>query len=81
MIFNVERISHVPIGYTHSIFNKAYLMFRRSPGHHVDGGALSRAELLLQRMLVKIEGLCDERDRLKKEQGGPTARRVLGGRS
>jgi len=56
-------------------------MFPRSPGHHVDGGAFSRAELLLQRMLVKIEGLCDERDRLKKEQGGPTKGRVLGGRS
>ena len=38
------------------------------------------AELLLQRMLAKIEGLCDERDRLKKE-GGPTKGRVLGGRS
>jgi hypothetical protein len=39
------------------------------------------AELLLQRMLAKIEGLCDQRDRLKKEQGGPTKGRVLGGRS
>jgi hypothetical protein len=29
------------------------------------------AELLLQRMLAKIDGLCDERDRLKKEQGRP----------
>jgi hypothetical protein len=33
------------------------------------------------RMLAKIEGLCDERDRLKKEQGSPIKERVLGGRS
>jgi len=39
------------------------------------------AELLLLRMLAKIEGLCDERDRLKKEQDGPMKGRVLGGRS
>lgn len=39
------------------------------------------AELLLTRMLAKIEGLCAERDRLKKEQGGPTKGHVLGGRS
>jgi hypothetical protein len=45
------------------------------------GLGTASAELLLQRMLVKIEGLCDERDRLKKEQGGPTKGRVLGGRS
>jgi hypothetical protein len=45
------------------------------------GISTASAELLLQRMLVKIEGLCDERDRLKKEQGGPTKGRVLGGRS
>jgi len=32
-------------------------------------------------MPAKIEGLCDEWDRLKKEQGGPTKGRVLGGRS
>jgi hypothetical protein len=38
------------------------------------------AELLLERMLAKIDGLCAERDRLKKEQG-PTKGRVLGGRS
>lgn len=37
--------------------------------------------LLLTRMLAKIEGLCPDRDRLKKEQGGPTKGRVLGGRS
>ena len=39
------------------------------------------AELLLERMLAKIERLCDERDRLKKEEGGPMKGRVLGGRS
>jgi hypothetical protein len=39
------------------------------------------AELLLERMQAKIEGLCEERDRLKKELGGPTKGRVLGGRS
>jgi hypothetical protein len=32
-------------------------------------------------MLAKIEGLCDERDRLKKERDGPMKGRVLGGRS
>jgi hypothetical protein len=30
---------------------------------------------------AKIEDLCDQRDRLKKEEGGPTKGRVLGGRS
>ena len=39
------------------------------------------AELLLQRMQAKIEDLCDERDRLKTGEGGPTRGRVLGGRS
>ena len=39
------------------------------------------AELLLQRMLAKIDDLCAERDRLKAEQGGQTKGRVLGGRS
>jgi hypothetical protein len=38
------------------------------------------AELLLQRMLAKIDDLCAERDRLKKE-GAALRRRVLGGRS
>jgi hypothetical protein len=32
-------------------------------------------------MLAKIEDLCAERDRLKKEQDGPMKGRVLGGRS
>ena len=40
------------------------------------------AELLLTRMLAKIDGLCAERDRLKaEEEGAPTKGRVLGGRS
>ena len=45
------------------------------------GISTASAELLLGRMLAKIEGLCAERDRLKKEQDGPTKGRVLGGRS
>ena len=44
-------------------------------------GISTAAAELLQRMQAKIEGLCDERDRLKKEEGGPTKGRVLGGRS
>jgi hypothetical protein len=39
------------------------------------------AELLLGRMRAKIDDLCAERERLKKEEGGPTRGRVLGGRS
>ena len=38
------------------------------------------AEALLDRMLNKIDGRCAERDRLKKEQPGPTKGKVLGGR-
>ena len=45
------------------------------------GISTAAAELLLGRMLAKIEGLCDERDRLKKEEGGPTKGRVLSGRN
>ena len=45
------------------------------------GISTAAVELLLQRMQAKIEGLCDERDRLKKEEGGPTKGRVLGRRS
>ncbi|QHO78318.1 hypothetical protein ACH79_42760 [Bradyrhizobium sp. CCBAU 051011] len=45
------------------------------------GISTASAELLLQRMLGRIEDLCAERDRLRKEQGGPTKGRVLGGRS
>jgi len=37
------------------------------------------AEALLERMLNKIDELCAERDRLKKEQ--PSKPKVLGGRS
>ena len=39
------------------------------------------AEELLERMQAKVDGLCAERDRLKKEQGSPMKGRVLGGRS
>ena len=45
------------------------------------GISTAAAELLLQRMLAKIEDLCAERDRLIKEQGGPMKGRVLGCRS
>ena len=38
------------------------------------------AEALLERMLNKIDDMCAERDRLKKEQPGPTKGKVLGGR-
>jgi hypothetical protein len=40
------------------------------------GIGTASAELLLGRMLAKIEDLCAER-----EEGGPTKGRVLGGRS
>jgi hypothetical protein len=42
------------------------------------GICTASAELLLGRMHAKIDSLCAERDRLKKEQ--PPERRVLGGR-
>jgi hypothetical protein len=45
------------------------------------GISTASAELLLGRMHAKIDNLCAERERLKKEQGGPTKARVLGGRS
>jgi hypothetical protein len=45
------------------------------------GISTAAAELLLGRMQAKIEDLCDERDRLKKEEGGSTKGRVLAGRS
>ena len=38
------------------------------------------AEALLERMLANIDGMCAERDRLKK-LAGPTKGKVLGGRS
>lgn len=44
------------------------------------GISTASAELLLTRMLAKIEELCAKRERLKKEEGA-TKGRVLGGRS
>jgi hypothetical protein len=41
----------------------------------------SSADALLERMLTKIDTMCAERDRLKREQAGPTKGKVLGGRS
>src|ERR1700756_2152685 len=38
------------------------------------------AEALLDRMLKKIDNLCAERDRLKKEQPGHNKGKVVGGR-
>ena len=54
---------------------------RRSCSFNAPAISIAAAELLLTRMLAKIESLCDERDRLKKEESGPTKGRVLGGRS
>ena len=45
------------------------------------GLSTAAAELLLGRMHAKIDDLCAERERLKREEGGPTKGRVLGGRS
>jgi hypothetical protein len=42
------------------------------------GVSTAAAEALLQRMLDKIDGLCEQRDQLKREL--PPTRRVLGGR-
>jgi hypothetical protein len=44
------------------------------------GIATASSEVLLQRMITKVEGLRAERDRLKKERPQPLKRRVLGGR-
>jgi hypothetical protein len=44
------------------------------------GISTAAAELLLARMHAKIDDLCSERERLKKEEGGATKGRVLGGR-
>jgi hypothetical protein len=52
---------------------KEILQLRRA------GISTASAELLLGRMHSKIDDLCAQRDRLKKEQ--PVGRRVLGGRS
>jgi hypothetical protein len=45
------------------------------------GISTASAELLLARMHTKIDGLCAERDRLKKSAPGPTAGKVIGGRN
>ncbi len=45
------------------------------------GISTAAAELLLGRMHAKIDDLCAQRGRLKREQDGPTSGRVLGGRS
>jgi hypothetical protein len=44
------------------------------------GIGTASAEALLDRMLQNIEGLCAERDRLKKDQPGSSKGKVLGGR-
>ena len=44
------------------------------------GISTASAEALLERMLNKIDQLCAERDKLKKDQPGPTRGKVLGGR-
>jgi hypothetical protein len=44
------------------------------------GISTTSAEALLNRMLNNIDGLCAERDRLKKEQPRPSKGKVLGGR-
>ena len=44
------------------------------------GISTASAEGLLERMLNKIDELCDERDKLRKDQPGPTKGKVLGGR-
>ena len=44
------------------------------------GISSTSAEALLDRMLSKIEELCAERDRLKKEQPGHNKGKVFGGR-
>lgn len=38
------------------------------------------ADALLQRMLDKIDGLCEQRDKIKKELPGAMKGKVLGGR-
>jgi len=44
------------------------------------GISTASAEALLDRMLNNIDGLCAERDRLKKEHFPPSKGKVLGGR-
>jgi hypothetical protein len=43
------------------------------------GVPTTAAEALLDRMLNKIDELCAERDRLKREQPSPSKGKVLGG--
>src|SRR5664279_3860756 len=45
------------------------------------GISTASAEALLERMLTNINGMCVERDKLRKELAGPTKGKVLGGRS
>jgi hypothetical protein len=42
--------------------------------------AFTNRDFLLDRMLNNIDGLCAERDRLKKEQPRPSKGNMLGGR-
>ena len=44
------------------------------------GVSTASAETLLQRMLVKMDSLRDERDRLQADQTGSARAKVLGGR-
>jgi hypothetical protein len=44
------------------------------------GASTASAEVLLQRMLDRLDGMCGERDRLKAEQPGHNKGKVLGGR-
>jgi hypothetical protein len=44
------------------------------------GISAASAEALLDRMLNKIDDLCAERDRLKREEPGHSKGKVLGGR-
>jgi hypothetical protein len=45
------------------------------------GLSTASAEALLDRMLAKIDTLCVERDKLKRELPSPIKGKVLGGRS
>jgi hypothetical protein len=45
------------------------------------GISTASADALLERMLANIDGMCAERDKLKKQLAGPTKGKVLGGRS
>lgn len=44
------------------------------------GISTASAKLLLGRMLSKIDGMCEQRDKLKKTEPGPVKVKVLGGR-